>query len=121
MHRYQCKDPYPTLTTLGKCLVSGKISHIFFEAKKTFANNRYAGIFTAVVNFCKANDIPIIVHTKRDKELIQAGFNYRNIFDHPLSFYEQSYIQSLKDSYSRNDFCKSLSLDPNKKYVGIFG
>lgn len=121
MHRVHDKERYPAITFLGKCLLTGKFKRLVIAYQNTYANNRHTKLYNKVVRYCKRKGIPIIVHTKRDRELIEVKLNYDKVFDHPLCFYDQEYIESVAKSFSRSDFCKSHSLEEDKIYIGIFG
>lgn len=119
MHRYQAKDKYPGLVFLGKNF--GNIKAFIGVCRKVYGNNRYVPLYHNVIKFCKKRNIPIVVHTPRDRALIEINLHYDRVYDHPLCFYDQNQIESLSESYSRKDFCQALALDETKTYIGIFG
>lgn len=121
MHRVHGKMKYPNFALLGKSLLKFKLKPYVKSFLQTYATNRHVPLYNSIIKFCKRRQIPIIVHTLRSKEFIQEKFSYQNVFDHPLSFYDQTYIESIISSYSREDFCEEYALDINNIYIGIFG
>jgi glycosyltransferase involved in cell wall biosynthesis len=121
MHRYHAKEKYPTFKMLIKACLNKKIKQRINDFQFVYANNRHLPLYDKIIAYCAKRKAPILVHTKRECELIKVKFNYDQVYDHPLSFFEQDYIESVKKTSSREDFCKRYSLDLNKKYIGIFG
>lgn len=121
MHRYHAKEKYPSLKMLVKAMLRKELKFSMGAMQFAYANNRYLPLYNKVINFCKKNKASIVVHTPRESELIKTVCGFDRVYDHPLCFYEQSSIASLKESYSKDKFCEEFSLDKNKKYIGIFG
>lgn len=121
MHRFHAKEKYPTFKMLVKALFRGELHHRFHDIQFAYANNRYLPLYNKVIEFCKKQKASIVVHTPRECELIKVKFNYDQVYDHPLSFFGQDYIESIRKNNSRKDFCRRYNLDENKFYIGIFG
>lgn len=121
MHRIHGKKQYPGYVYLGKTLFTGGIRHYLEVWREAHAYNRWANLYDTVVSFCIERNVPIIVHTPRDRAFILERFNYNKVFDHPLCFYDQSQIDSILKENTRDEFCERLSLDRQKTYIGIFG
>lgn len=121
MHRYSTKEKYPTLSFFVKNLLEGRLSALRQAFVTAISNNRHIPLYNSVIRFCKKTSTPIIVHTPRDRTLINIAFNYFNVFDHPLSFYTQEYLERIKKTYTRDYFCEKFKLDTSKTYIGIFG
>lgn len=121
LHRYHGKENYPDSIQFGKTLLEGKMKQFIKTMKLAYAANRYLPLYDKIIQYCKKQDFPIIIHTKRDRDLIKIKFNYENVHDHPLCFYDQTTIKAISDTYTRSDFCKNLMLDESKTYLGIFG
>lgn len=121
MHRYQSWDRYPGPLALVKNLFYGSLREYIKTLKQVFSNNRHVPFYSQVVRFCKQKQIPIIIHTKRDKRKIELDFNYDKVFDHPLGFYSQNEIQQIRKQFSKESFYQDLKLNKEKKYIGIFG
>ena len=121
MHRFDRKSNNAVPRILAKSML--KLSPRLFinQMKFNFIQNSSAYICKAVIAFCKKNNIPILVHTPRDRVLIKIIFRYNNVFDHPLCFFSQEQIKSVTASYSKRDFCREYSLNENDVYLGIFG
>jgi glycosyltransferase involved in cell wall biosynthesis len=124
MHRYHAAEKYPSFLTVVKAVFAGKkgkLKTILRDIKSAHSANSHLPLYHTIIRFCKQNNIPIIVHTKQTKELIERKMNHHCVFDHPLFFYSQDHIDLMRTTYTRKEFCENLSLDPTKKYIGIFG
>ncbi len=121
MHRIDGELRYPSVSHAGKILLSSGLKRLFRSYIEVYANNRCVSLYSKVVRFCMKYKMPIIVHTQRDRKYIKQRFGFDLVFDHPLCFYNQSYIQSLAKSYSRDDFHQDFFLDSDSIYIGIFG
>lgn len=121
MHRYDPIQELPNLAFIGKCLLKRNIKLLFSSYLKALAGNYYASLYHQIIKLCKKNNIPIIVHTQRDRNLIAIKYEYRAVFDHPLCFHTQEYIESLAKTATKKNFCKAYNLNEDKFYIGIFG
>ncbi len=121
MHRFHAKEKYPSILLMMKSILAGHIKRLIPEFQFAYANNRYLPLYHKVIAFCKKNNAPILVHTKRDAALIRNRCEYDNVYDHPLCFHTQQYLETVEKEYSKQDFCRQYSLDENKRYIGIFG
>ncbi len=121
MHSYYDKVKYPSIVSLGKILLTGKLMNYIMDLKATYSSNRHLPLLNSIIRYCIKKNVPIIVHNKRVRELIEIKFKYNNVFDHPLCYYDQGHIQSISQMFTRKDFCQSLTLDENKTYIGLFG
>ncbi|MFI5344033.1 MAG: hypothetical protein ACHQUC_07425 [Chlamydiales bacterium] len=121
MHRFHAKENYPTILLMAKSMLSGNAKKRITDIQYAYANNRYLPLYHKVIAFCKKKNAPILVHTKRDAELIRNKCKYDKVYDHPLCFYTQQHLEALRKEYSKQDFCRQYSLDVNKQYIGIFG
>lgn len=122
MHRidYHIKHPllYPLQSFLNNNL---SFKDVYKKAKRNLGNNRDSHAHYKAIAFCKKHSIPIVVHTQREASYVKMLFNYDLVFDHPLCFYNQDYIHSLSENYSRETFCKDFGLSTDKIHLGIFG
>lgn len=121
MHRYDTIQELPNLAFIGKCLLKRNIKLLFSGYLKTLANNYHASLYHQIIKLCKKNNIPIVVHTQRDRNLIAIKYDYHAVFDHPLCFYTQEYIELLTKTVTKKSFCQAYGLNEDKFYIGIFG
>lgn len=121
MHRYHGREKYPNFKRIIKAFMEKQVRPCLKEIKLSYMRNRYVPLYDKVISYCMANKSSIIVHTVRDCELIRCRFNYDLVYEHPLCFYSQKYVQSIKEGYSRTEFCKKHGLDKSKLYMGVFG
>jgi glycosyltransferase involved in cell wall biosynthesis len=121
MHRYQSSERYPGLLNLGKSILLRRLRSFLNRWGLVFANNRYVPFYHEVIRFCQKRQIPIIVHTKRDRKSIELEFDYDKVFDHPLCFHDQNEIQTIKQNYTKENFYRDFKLEKDKIYIGLFG
>ncbi|MFI5334865.1 MAG: hypothetical protein ACHQT8_06885 [Chlamydiales bacterium] len=121
VHRYHGKENYPGLVSLGKALLKGDIQAFIAEFRTAHSQNRFLPLYNKIIKFCVKNNFPILIHTPRDRQLIQMKFQYDRVYDHPLCFYDQEQIEALGRVNTKKEFCKAFSLDEKKTYIGIFG
>ncbi len=121
MHRFHAKRKYPNLPMFGKALLNRGIGQLVLDFQFAYANNRYLSLYNQVIQFCKKKKAPIIVHTPKERDLIKIRCKYDQVYDHPLCFFEQDYIESIRTNNSRKSFCERYHLNEEKVYIGIFG
>jgi glycosyltransferase involved in cell wall biosynthesis len=67
--------------------------------------------------------VSIIVHSQREKGLLNTYYGAQNVVDFPLTFLNHEEIRQQKDNRPalRARVCERYKLDPADKYIGIFG
>lgn len=121
MHQLNSKEKYPSLLSLANCIVKKKIRDYASSFRMIRSYNNRVPLYDNIIRYCQKRNIPIVVHTPRDRKLIAIKHSYNNVFDHPLCFYDPKNAVALGKKYSRDDFCNKFGLDPNKTYIGLFG
>ena len=66
-------------------------------------------------------NIPVIVHTKRGKFLLQLKFPKLKVIDFPISFLNATLLENYKKNIERNIFLKKYGFPSNSIVLGIFG
>ncbi|BDS49757.1 glycosyltransferase [Rhodoluna lacicola] len=70
-----------------------------------------------IIKLLKSNDIPVVVHTTRSKDLLSFVFGLKDVHAHPIIFAEKTNINYEKSKSILNN----LGLPSNRKLVGLFG
>ena len=92
----------------------------FFEILRYIKQNKFASLYDKIIKLIKKNpNISILVHTKREKYLIESIYNLNRVYDHPISFLNKEMLNNLVDD--RTQYKKILSLPLDKKIIGTFG
>lgn len=117
MHRI---DTPVSLFNIRKLAKEG-IKRSLFNISKNLSNNLWSKLYKKVIYFAKKYNIPIIVHTPKDKDKIILSYSYDYVFDHPLVFYSQEFLENHKKLHSKEMFYKSLNISSNIVLIGIFG
>ncbi|MGB6975936.1 MAG: hypothetical protein WBE18_00530 [Gammaproteobacteria bacterium] len=123
LHRYDPKLTFAIKSVFLEFVRYGK-RDAWQNIKKNLRENAYRNfenVALKVVEYCKKNKIAIIVHTERDKLLIQSTHNYQNVYGHPLSFLPKETIDAYKMNVSKPDFLKKYALTEKNVCIGIFG
>ncbi len=122
MHRVDYPVKRPVLAPLKYFLkLEQGFRNLLKSIKGGLENNKNSRAHYKAIQFCKKHRFPIVVHTKRDTAYIRAIFDYNLVFDHPLCFYNQDYLSSLAQQYSKEHFCKDFNLSQEDVHLGIFG
>ncbi len=121
MHQIVFPFKYPGIVQIAKNTIKRDFKKTLQSYRKTFFHNSRAALYNKMIGYCKIKKIPIVVHTKRDRDDISFHFNYDLVFDHPLCFHEQSYIDSLAQEYNKDKFCNHFNLPKENTYLGILG
>lgn len=79
------------------------------------------GIYSYLRRLQRHKNVSIIVHTKRDMQLLSDVYRLKNVYHHPLSYVSSDLAQSIRATSSRNDFPVLHQLDPKTKLIGTFG
>lgn len=120
LHRCDFKKSFITDTLIQACCHFRLLSALR-NLRSTRANNRYAQLYANIIRYCKEKNCSIIVHTERDKKLIQDTYKISKIYDHPLTFLTQEDINCHKQLLSREKFLKKYHLEKDDIIIGIFG
>lgn len=69
------------------------------------------------------NDVSILVHTAREKELLDRYYGLTNVIDYPITFLNKNQIQASTTNRAqiRDEMMEHYQLDATRKYIGIFG
>lgn len=104
-----------------KALLKGGMGSFLKTIYRAYHERKFRKLNSRIIKFCNKREIPIIVHTKMDKDFIKLTFDYNVVYDHPLCFYDRAYIQSVAQSCTKKEFHARLHLDEEHIYIGIFG
>ena len=65
----------------------------------------------------------VIVHSAREREIIEMYFKFRNVVDFPITFLNKERISGYVANREvlRKKVFEKYSFDPDGKYIGIFG
>ena len=120
MHRVDL----PTATVVGD----------FWEAlynldPKRFFANRYRAEFPALYEdivlharrLAARKNVWIMVHTKRERRVVEAAFKMRNVVDFPLAFLDAETRRRTIDTVDPEAIRQRYSLPPGAKTIGAFG
>jgi glycosyltransferase involved in cell wall biosynthesis len=69
----------------------------------------------------QSHSVSIIVHTKRERRLVQAIYKISSVLDHPLSFLRPEDVSSARSRAQSHDKIGGLKLPDDTVFVGIFG
>ncbi len=114
-------EPCLSIPKLLYGFIKGDFRQRLLNCNLSFRKNSLIMLYHDMIRFCKHKNYPIIVHNQKDRAWIEVEFDYAYVYDHPLSYFDQQYIESLKKTFSRETFCQKFSLDTRKSYIGLSG
>lgn len=118
MHRF---DPWEKKSRLLPSLLRLQIKKFLRELLDLIRKNRHPDMYADVITFCKKRDAAILVHTKRERFLIEKMFSYEKVYDHPLSFFTKEDLQRYKSKTDKSSFAKKHRLEKSDFSIGVFG
>jgi glycosyltransferase involved in cell wall biosynthesis len=80
-----------------------------------------AGIAMRLRRAQRFKPVTIVVHTRRDRLHMQYVHGLRNVYDHPLSFLNESEASDIRSTATRARFPVLEALPDGAKLVGVFG
>ncbi|MFA6408871.1 MAG: hypothetical protein WCW01_01675 [Gammaproteobacteria bacterium] len=121
MHRYDQPGSMMEKHVL-KDLASLKITKALGDMSAIKQQNYFAHLSQKIITLLQAKGAALVVHTKREKELILARFRYKRIYDHPISFLTSEELSKYKEKSSRKVLCAKYGFDSGRDVlIGIFG
>jgi glycosyltransferase involved in cell wall biosynthesis len=120
LHRYDLKSKLFTKGVFYSCLRL-HFKKALRQLKSTHAINSYAKLYEDIVLYCKKRDASIIVHTQRDRRVIQQTYGFDKVHDHPLTFLSQKDVIAHRKASSREKFIQHYHLDEKDIVIGLFG
>lgn len=99
---------WKSLRTISLAITNNNFKHII-DALKAHQN--------------KGNLVSVIVHTPREKELLDLYFDFKDVIDFPITFLNKQQIGACVSNREalRKKVFEKYNFDPNGKYIGIFG
>jgi glycosyltransferase involved in cell wall biosynthesis len=80
-----------------------------------------AGIPRQLRRAQRLKPVSVIVHTRRDRALMEYIHGLRNLYDHPLSFLGEADARSVRRTASRRNFTTLDKVPSDAKLIGVFG
>ena len=122
MHRIDVKNSFLSVDFLKKVINSP------MKAIKEYRDSSYyPSLYAKLILFFKyasnERNVNIIVHTKREKEIIKYMFGFDNVFDFPITFLNRNEIKYYCDKAieSNKVFRNRYNLGDSDVIIGVFG
>lgn len=122
MHRIDVGESIFDRNTIKK-LLSGNI----FKNLLVFKRSIYMPkIYKWIIQYIKKrsnsnNNLNIIVHTKRDKKVVEQLFDFHNVYDFPLTFLSEEERKRQRSQEERSIFIRKYGLQKDDIVIGLFG
>jgi glycosyltransferase involved in cell wall biosynthesis len=65
--------------------------------------------------------LSVIVHTRRDRTLMQHAFGLNNVYDHPLAFLDGKTVEDVRATARREEFPGLSEIGDDAVLIGVFG
>jgi len=120
-HTFAHSGGLPTLQIL-KSLSKLKVASALNIAKEWWRSRAIgASVFKLLKAEEKRKHVSLIVHTKREAGFLKLDYDFKNIFDHPLSFLRSEDVEDALANSAREDFPPLNDVDADAKLIGVFG
>jgi len=80
-----------------------------------------ASVFKLLKNEQSRKHVSLIVHTKREAGFLKLDYDFKNVFDHPLSFLRDEDVADALTNSRRDAFPPLHEVPRDAKLLGIFG
>ncbi len=84
-------------------------------------NDIATGIYGILQKAARAKTVNIIMHTRRDAQMMRYARHFPNVYDHPLAFWSEDEAAQLRATTTRADFPILENLPPDARTIGVFG
>lgn len=121
--QYMCTSLNSIVKTIQKKKKVSSIKKLIRKIKAYFLKPKFdnTNVVDHIIKMTAKKDGLIIVHTRREKDIIEK--KYKNIFvvDHPICINSEEDIANIKTSLEKDDYRKKIGIPNNTKNIGIFG
>lgn len=79
------------------------------------------GFFNLLKKQQSKRNLSVIVHTGRDAKMLKIVYKLENIYDHPLSYFKSSQVDSIYEDLPSHKFSQLKSVSNDAVILGCFG
>lgn len=120
-HTFAHSGGFPTLQIL-KSLSKLKPGAAISIAKEWWRLRSIgASVFKLLKKEQSKKHVSLIVHTKREAGFLKLDYDFKNVFDHPLSFLRDEDVDDALTNSSRDAFPPLTDVPSDAKLIGVFG
>ena len=98
--------------------LSGAVNHL---GALLYSNSVAAKTFRLLRQVAKRKSVRLIVHTRSDRRYLEVVGDFKNVFDHPLSFLRPEEAAQVLNSVPSRHLSSIVSIDEGCKSIGVFG
>jgi glycosyltransferase involved in cell wall biosynthesis len=122
MHRidYSHLNVSTFIKALGRSIVSRSIRIFVNSMRDSLRSGQYAKFIKSIDKINNVKNAAIMVHTKRDADLLKHVFKVNNFKDYPITFLNKDKREKYL-SADRDKFREKYLITEGQKVVGIFG
>ena len=106
---------------LKNFIQSNPIKLLKQNMRENYWPNFYYNVFVKLKNLSKNKNINVIVHNKRDRDIIKRVTGFKNVYDFPLALYNKEIRSREKDKIKAKNFKEKYNLAQDDKVIGLFG
>ena len=104
-----------------KFLLKGQLKSFFKYLISSQKYNYYAKMYDQILNYLVESNAKILLHTRRDAQLIKQYKNYNKVYDFPICFLTPQQVDAYRLSIDQPKFKRSYGLPSDAVVIGIFG
>ena len=95
-------------------------------AINTYQSNKRAtilgdGIYDLLKNEQQKKELSVIVHTRRDRRILQVVHKLQHVYDHPLAYFTPDKVTEIYRHSDRSKFTQLNALSSDSILLGCFG
>jgi glycosyltransferase involved in cell wall biosynthesis len=110
----------PSYTDAIANVLTGKLQEALTEWKlRSHKTAQYASRFWRYV--AQAQHVHVLTFCRADQILLQRLFDLPRITNYPITYFDQGEVAEIKASTNRGSLLRQFGLDPDKRYLGVFG
>ena len=120
-HTIMPSDGLDIFDILKKCAAQG-----LREAINAYKSHKRAtilgdGIYNLLKNEQRKRDLSVIVHTRRDRRMLQIVHGIKYVYDHPLAYFTPNKVTEIYKTSDRSKFTQLKGLPDDAILLGCFG
>ena len=121
MHRIDVGESLFDKNVVKRILSGNILKNLKIFRQSTYMPKLYAEIIRYVKKYSTKRNMNIIVHTKRDKKVVQRIFGFNNVYDFPLTFLNSEQRKRKRIESEKESFLNKYNLSNNDVVIGLFG
>ncbi len=121
MHRIDVGESLFDKNVIKRIISGNIIRNLKVFRQSAYMPKLYSDIIEYTKQCSKKRNMNILVHTKKDKKVVQNIFGFNNVYDFPLTFLNEEQRMRTRKANEKKEFIKKYNLKENDVVIGLFG